>query len=89
MLASHDTKGDLLDKCEGNIKAALAMLISNKIYYMFQVHLDQSINNLSRRFNLVNRELPLAFTGNDHAWGFKLIHIEPNPEFSFKMELLA
>ncbi|PAJ71721.1 hypothetical protein CJF42_25190 [Pseudoalteromonas sp. NBT06-2] len=89
MLASHDAKGDLLDKCEGNVKAAFAMMLCNRMYFLHQVHLDRSVSNLSRRFNLVNRQLPLAFTGNEQAWGFKLINMEKTPAFSFQMEVMA
>jgi len=89
MLASHDAKGDLIDKCEGNVKAAFAMMLCNRVYFLHQLHVDQSMSNLSRRFNLVNRQLPLAFTGNEHAWGFKLINMEQIPEFSFQMESIA
>ena len=86
MLATHDPQGKLLDNCQGNIQVAFSMLLSNKMYLLYQVHIDQSINNLSKLFNLINRQLPLAFTDKNPDWGFKLINIEHIPQLSFQIE---
>ncbi|SFC04308.1 hypothetical protein [Pseudoalteromonas denitrificans] len=88
-LASFDKAGELLDKCEGNVKAAFAMMLSNRLYFLHQIHLDQSIDNLSRRFNIANPKLPLAFTGDAQNWGFKIISIARPLELSFEMEAIS
>ncbi|CAI86594.1 MULTISPECIES: hypothetical protein [Pseudoalteromonas] len=83
LLAKMDPQGELIDSCDGNIKAAFATLVADKLFAIHHVHEVNSHAHTARRFNTIYRHFPLVFTEGMHDWGIKIIAITDSPTFEF------
>ncbi|MCG9708361.1 MULTISPECIES: hypothetical protein [Pseudoalteromonas] len=85
LLAKKDPQGELIDKCNGNIKAAFATLAADKLFSIHHVHEVNGPAHTARRFNTICREFPLIFTEGMKDWGIKIISLEASPHFEIQM----
>lgn len=83
VLAAQDADGHLIDFCDGNIKAAFSMLITEKLFTMQQALSIDTPEQLAVRFNSVHCNLPTLYTGNNKDWAVKVINLKPSPLFVF------
>ncbi|ENN99789.1 MULTISPECIES: hypothetical protein [Pseudoalteromonas] len=84
LLAKKDPQGELIDKCDGNIKAAFATLTADKLFSIHHVHEVNSHAHTARRFNTIYREFPLIYTEGMKDWGIKIIGIGQAPQFEIE-----
>ncbi|MFP3352293.1 hypothetical protein R0K04_12820 [Pseudoalteromonas sp. SIMBA_153] len=84
LLAKKDPQGELIDKCDGNIKAAFATLAADKLFSIHHVHEINSHAHTARRFNTIYRDFPLVYTSGMKDWGIKIIGIGQAPHFEIE-----
>mgnify|MGYP001772820221 FL=1 len=84
LLAKKDPQGELIDKCDGNIKAAFATLAADKLFSIHHVHEINSHAHTARRFNNIYRDFPLVYTSGMKDWGIKIIGIGQAPHFEIE-----
>jgi hypothetical protein len=84
LLAKKDPQGELIDYCNGNIKAAFATLAADKLFSIHHVHEMNGPEHTARRFNTIYRDFPLVFTQGMKDWGIKIISLEASPHFEIE-----
>ncbi|ATG77631.1 hypothetical protein [Pseudoalteromonas sp. 1_2015MBL_MicDiv] len=83
-LAKKDPTGELIDKYDGNIKAAFATLAADKLFSIHQIHEVNSHVHTARRFNTIYRDFPLIYTDGMKDWGIKIIGLGQAPHFEIE-----
>lgn len=84
-LAENDQNGLYLDDCNGDVRAAFAMLLSTKLYHVAKKLKVKSLVNITREFTKNFRNLGRIDLEDGCEYDFKLVAFNYLPQYKVEV----